>query len=77
MKTAYREWLGARLKHFRELHKLTTTQVAALLDMNLKTYSHYEEGVSMPSILTLERICAIYKITLDKFMQGSPVASFS
>lgn len=72
MKTVYRKWIGERLKFFRIQNKLTPAQVSEAIEMHVKTYSHYEEGVSMPSVVTLKSICQKYLISLDYFMDGSP-----
>lgn len=77
MKTVYRKWIGGRLKELRLLHKFTPLQISEMIGMHVKTYCHYEEGVSMPSIYTLKLICTIYTITLDKFMEGSPTKEVS
>jgi transcriptional regulator with XRE-family HTH domain len=77
MKTVYREWMKNRLIHFRDQFKLTTADVARAIKMNPKTYGHYEEGVSMPSVLTLKQICKLYSITMDYFMEGSPISEAS
>lgn len=77
MKTAYRKWIGERLKYFRIQNKLTPPMVAEKISMHVKTYGHYEEGVAMPSVFTLRDICAIYSITIDQFMEGSPAKQIS
>lgn len=72
MKTEYRKWIGQRLKYFRTLAKMTVGQVAEAIAMNKKTYCHYEDGYTLPSIITLKSICEVFATTLDKFMEGSP-----
>lgn len=72
MKTEYRNFTKERLKHFRTANGVTPRHVANEIGMNVKTYGHYEEGISIPSVFTLQAICDLFKITLDEFMQGSP-----
>lgn len=72
MKTEYRKWIGERLKYFRTEQKLTPGQLAGKIPMNKKTYGHYEDGYTLPSIIRLKAICEALSTSLDKFMEGSP-----
>lgn len=74
MKNAFREWNRQRLRHFRQAKDLKKEQVAELVKKNPKTYSAYEEGRSEPSLLTLKKLCSIFQVSMDEFMNGCPEA---
>lgn len=72
MKNAFREWSKERLKHYRKIHGLKKEQLADLVKKNTKTYSAYEEGRAEPSLLTLKKLCSIFQVSMDEFMNGCP-----
>lgn len=72
MKTIYRKWIGERLKYYRALMKLSQSQLAEKINKKKRAYGKYEDGEAEPSIYTLKALCAIFKVTIDEFMQGSP-----
>lgn len=61
--------MGARLRQVRLAHGLTQEQVAARLALNRTAYTHYENGVNMPDVLTLMRLAAIYGQPPQEFVQ--------
>ncbi len=61
--------IGSRLRQVRSEHHLTQEQVAAELTLNRTAYTHYENGVNMPDILTLVRLAAIYEVPPGEFVQ--------
>ncbi len=60
--------IGARLRRVRREHLLTQEQVAARLSLNRTAYTHYENGVNMPDVLTLARLAAVYGLSLQEFV---------
>lgn len=72
MKTAYREWIAKRLKDLRIKSDLQQSDLAQRLRMNPSAYRAYEDARAEPSIFTLKRLCEIFGITLDAFMNNSP-----
>ena len=52
--------IGMRLRQIRGLHQLTQGQVADRLALNRTAYTHYENGVNLPDILTLVRLAGVY-----------------
>lgn len=60
--------IGDRLRQARRQHGLTQGQVAALLGLNRTAYTHYENGVNMPDVLTLVRLAEVYGVSLQEFL---------
>ena len=55
--------IGERLRYMRRQRALTQEQVAAMLGLNRTAYTHYENGVNMPDILTLVRLAEAYALS--------------
>jgi len=72
MKNIRREWIAERLKHFRKLHNLLPKDVAARINVHVKTYCAHEEKRSEPDPFRLKDICTVYNITVDEFLKGCP-----
>lgn len=60
--------IGGRLRQMRGQHGLTQEQVAALLGLNRTAYTHYENGVNMPDVLTLVRLAEVYGVPPQEFL---------
>lgn len=74
MKTLYRKWVAKKLQQLREKSGLSQREIAAKVDIKLPAYQAYEEGRCVPSILTIKQLCTLYKITVDNFLQDSPMS---
>ncbi len=61
--------IGTRLRQMRSEHALTQEQVAARLGLNRTAYTHYENGVNMPDILTLVRLAEMYELSPGELIQ--------
>lgn len=61
--------IGARLRQMRTGRALTQEQVAARLGLNRTAYTHYENGVNMPDILTLVKLSEIYGLSPGELVQ--------
>ncbi len=57
--------LGIRLRMAREAKHLTQVQVKSLTNINNKTLSGYEKGVSEPDIDTLITLANLYETSID------------
>lgn len=57
--------LGIRLRAAREAKNLTQVQVKKLTNINNKTLSGYEKGVSEPDINTLITLANLYETSID------------
>ena len=54
-----------RIKEFRELHKITQTELAKTLETNQKQISLYETGKRKLNEDQIARICKYYHVTSD------------
>lgn len=73
MKTQYRKWVAKKLQNLREKSGLSQMELADKIELKKQTYKAYEEGRCLPSIIIIKQLCTIYKITVDKFLQDSPL----
>lgn len=62
--------IGEKIKNAREEHKLTQTQVAENLMVSRQTISSWENGKSLPDILSVIRMSELYQISLDELLKG-------
>lgn len=72
MKTIYRQWIGKRLYQYRVKHNMLMTDVSNSLGIQWTTYQAWEHGRAEPSIYNLQRICRLFKVRVDTFLEGSP-----
>ena len=64
--------IGSRIRQFREYCGMHPEQIAKSLGVEVQRYLSFEEGTEIPTIDILEKIAAIYKITLDELYGYSP-----
>ena len=64
-----RETIAQRLKELRQGHKYMQKDVADQADINVFTYSGYENARALPPVDCLLRIAEIYEVSLD-FITG-------
>lgn len=62
--------IGYKIKNAREENKLTQTQAAESLMVSRQTISNWENGKSLPDILSIIRMSELYKISLDELLKG-------
>ncbi|WP_439480946.1 helix-turn-helix domain-containing protein, partial [Algoriphagus formosus] len=65
--------LGSRLKKIREEKKLSQHEVAHLLEVSQKTLSNIETGKTVPNILQIAKLGAIYEINMLEFLENSGI----
>ena len=67
--------LGQRIQIARLKKGFTQEELGALLEVNGKSVSKWERGVTVSSLDHLYKICKILEISLDELLdiQGSPV----
>lgn len=67
--------LGQRIQIARLKKWFTQEELGALLEVNGKSVSKWERGVTVPSLDHLYKICKILEVSLDELLdiQGSPV----
>ena len=54
------------LKELRKAHGYTQDFVASRLEIARQTYSHYETGRRVPPYDVMQRLAALYEISLDE-----------
>ncbi len=62
--------IGDKIKNAREENSLTQTQAAESLMVSRQTISNWENGKSLPDILSVIRMSELYKISLDELLKG-------
>lgn len=62
--------IGDKIKNAREENKLTQTQVSEKLLVSRQTISNWENGKSLPDILSVIRMSELYQISLDELLKG-------
>ncbi len=60
--------LSENLKDLRKKANLTQQQVSDAIGINRSAYAYYEVGKSRPKIESLEKLAAIYNITVDELI---------
>ncbi len=61
-----------RLIQFREYNGLAVEQIAEVLGVESDIYRDYENNVTVPDIGTVEKLAALYKVTVDEFYGYTP-----
>ena len=56
---------GFRLKELRIENSLTQQQVAKIMGITRSAYSNYENGLRMPEMETLKKLCVYFKVSAD------------
>lgn len=62
--------IGYKIKNAREENKLTQSQAAESLMVSRQTISNWENGKSLPDILSIIRMSELYRISLDELLKG-------
>lgn len=62
--------IGDKIKNAREENKLTQAQASENLMVSRQTISNWENGKSLPDILSVIRMSELYKISLDELLKG-------
>lgn len=57
--------MGERLKHLRVENGLKLKDVAAALNVTIRSINRYEDGTREPSIDMLVRFCKLYDVSAD------------
>lgn len=65
--------LGKRLKKAREDKNLTQTKVSKDTNINNKTLSGYERGISEPDLETIKKLAKYYDVSLDYLLGNSDI----
>ncbi len=61
------------LKLLRKQKMMTQSEVALLLSITPQAYAHYEQGYTMPDIITCKRIAAIFGVSIEVLLGDKPL----
>ena len=64
--------ISERLKEIRQNAGMTQEEVAEKIMVSRVTVSHWENGKSLPDIISLISLSDLYSISLDELMKGDP-----
>lgn len=57
--------MGERLKELRVKRGLKLKDVAAALDVTIRSISRYEDGTREPSVEMIVKFCKLYQVSAD------------
>jgi transcriptional regulator with XRE-family HTH domain len=66
--------IGRIIAHWRSVHGMTQEDVANALDIDPMTVSRFERGVTLPSLLSLQKIATVFGIPMARMLDEGPVA---
>jgi len=66
--------IGQTIARWRTAHNMTQEGLAIALDVDPMTVSRFERGVTLPSLLTLQKISVIFGITMAELLDRSSKA---
>ena len=58
------------IKSFREENGFTQDQLAKIIGVSRTTYTKWESGDTLPNIIQLSKLAAIYGVELDRFLKA-------
>lgn len=61
-------FLGENLKKIRQEHKLTQVELANMLNISQKSYSHWETKKTEPTLENVVKLAKIFNTTTDYFL---------
>jgi transcriptional regulator with XRE-family HTH domain len=68
--------LGRNLSHYRKRARLTQEQLAEAIRVEVATVSRYETGATLPSLVTLEAVAALLRVSIaDLLTEETPSQS--
>ena len=62
--------IADKIKNARTIKKLTQEQVAEDLNVSRQTISNWENGKSLPNIVSIIRMSELYDLSLDELLKG-------
>lgn len=64
------------LRELREKKGITQQQLAATLNLSKNAISHYEKGINMPNLDTVQKIADVFNVSVD-YLLGRTTIQFS
>ena len=62
--------IADKIKNARTIKKLTQEQVVEDLNVSRQTISNWENGKSLPDIVSIIRMSELYDLSLDELLKG-------
>ena len=62
--------IADKIKNARTIKKLTQEQVAEDINVSRQTISNWENGKSLPDIVSIIRMSELYDLSLDELLKG-------
>lgn len=62
--------LGKKLKFYREQKQYTQEELATKISVTRQAVSNWERDKTLPDIYMLQKLSAIFEVTLDEFLEG-------
>ena len=75
MRNELAKTIGQAIARWRTAHNMTQEGLAIALDVDPMTISRFERGVTLPSLLTLQKISAVFGIAMAELVDGSSKAA--
>ena len=63
--------IADKIKNTRTIKKLTQEQAAEDLNVSRQTISNWENGKSLPDIVSIIRMSELYDLSLDELLKGN------
>ena len=61
-------YIGWNMMYYRRECKLTQQDVADLLGLERSSYTYYETGKTLPSVMLLKELARYYHISMDELL---------
>ena len=61
--------IGQAIARWRTAHNMTQEGLAVALDVDPMTVSRFERGVTLPSLLTLQKISIVFGVTMTELLE--------
>lgn len=75
MRNELAKTIGQAIARWRTAHSMTQEGLAIALDVDPMTVSRFERGVTLPSLLTLQKISVVFGITMAELLDTTSKAS--
>lgn len=68
-----KNYISENLEFLASKHRLSKDELGASVDLKRGLVSQYIRGISVPKLETIQKICSLYQITIDDFV-NKPLA---
>ena len=75
MRNELAKTIGQAIARWRTAHNMTQEGLAIALDVDPMTISRFERGVTLPSLLTLQKISVVFGISMAELLDTASKAT--